>query len=83
MVYDNLSTGRRELARWGAFVHGDILDTQRLRTAMRRERVEAVIHFAAKAYVGESVINPEKYFRNNVGGTQSLLDAMRGEEKRR
>ena len=82
VVYDNLSTGRRELARWGAFVHGDILDTQRLRTAMRRERVEAVIHFAAKAYVGESVINPEKYFRNNVGGTQSLLDAMRGEDVR-
>lgn len=79
VVYDNLSTGRRELARWGAFIHGDILDTQRLRAAMRRERVEAVIHFAAKAYVGESVINPEKYFRNNVGGTQSLLDAMRGE----
>ncbi|MDO4767645.1 MAG: UDP-glucose 4-epimerase GalE [Pseudomonadota bacterium] len=82
VVYDNLSTGRRELARWGAFIHGDILDTQRLRAAMRRERVEAVIHFAAKAYVGESVINPEKYFRNNVGGTQSLLDAMRGEDVR-
>ena len=39
---------------WGAFVYGDILDTQRLRTAMRQESVEAVIHFAAKAYVGES-----------------------------
>lgn len=79
VVYDNLSTGHRELVRWGAFVHGDILDTQRLRAVMRRERTEAVIHFAAKAYVGESVVNPAKYFHGNVGGTLSLLDAMRGE----
>ncbi|MGE4440335.1 MAG: UDP-glucose 4-epimerase GalE [Desulfomicrobium sp.] len=79
VVYDNLSTGHRELARWGDFVYGDILDTQRLRTCIKQNRIEGIIHFAASAYVGESVIDPGKYFRNNVCGTLSILDAMRDE----
>lgn len=79
-VYDNLSTGHRQLVRWGDYEHGDILDTQRLRACLRRHRIEGVIHFAASAYVGESIIDPGKYFRNNVGGTLSILEAMRDED---
>ena len=79
IVYDNLSTGHREFVRYGDFVHGDILDTQCLRAAMRRHKPDGVIHFAAFAYVGESVQNPGKYFHNNVSGTLSILQAMRDE----
>lgn len=79
MVYDNLSTGHRKFVRWGDFVHGDILDTQKLRHCFREWRPDVVIHFAAHAYVGESVLNPGKYFRNNVAGTLSILEAMRDE----
>lgn len=79
IVYDNLCTGHREFVRWGDFVHGDIADTQKLRACMRAHRPDGVIHFAAFAYVGESVTDPGKYFRNNVAGTLSLLEAMRDE----
>lgn len=82
IVYDNLSTGHRELVRWGGFCHGDIRDTQALRACLRRERPDGVIHFAACAYVGESVTDPGKYFSNNVGGTLSILQAMRDEDVR-
>lgn len=80
VVYDNLSTGHRSLVKWGALEHGDILDTHRLRQSLRQHQIEGVIHFAAKAYVGESVVRPEWYFHNNVSGTLSLLEAMRSEE---
>lgn len=78
-VYDNLSTGHREFVKWGAFEHGDILDTQHLRACLRRHKPDCVVHFAAKSCVGESVENPGMYFRNNVSGTLSLLEAMRDE----
>jgi UDP-arabinose 4-epimerase len=77
VVYDNLSTGNRSAVRWGSFVQGDILDTAQLTRALLAHRPEAVIHFAASAYVGESVEDPSKYYRNNVSGTASLLDACR------
>lgn len=77
VVYDNLSTGHRASVRWGEFVEGDILDTDRLAAAIASSNPVAVIHFAASAYVGESVTDPEKYYRNNVSGTQSLLEACR------
>lgn len=77
VVYDNLSTGHRESVRWGTFIEGDILDTPRLIAAIEECDPIAVIHFAASAYVGESVENPAKYYRNNVNGTQSLLEACR------
>lgn len=80
IVYDNLSTGHADFVKWGDFVHGDILDTQRLRACLRRFHPDGVIHFAASAYVGESVTDPGKYYRNNVAGTLSLLEAMRDEE---
>jgi UDP-arabinose 4-epimerase len=75
IVYDNLTTGHQSSVRWGPLVHGDILDTDRLAGTMAEYEPKAVIHFAASAYVGESVENPSKYYRNNVIGTQSLLDA--------
>jgi UDP-glucose-4-epimerase GalE len=62
---------------------GDLQETQRVQEVLERHQVEAVLHFAALAYVGESMQQPELYFRNNVGGTFSLLDAMRGAGVRR
>ena len=79
IVYDNLSTGHREFVKWGDFIHGDIKDTQYLRNCLQKFKPDGIIHFAAYAYVGESVINPGKYFDNNVAGTLSLLSAMRDE----
>ncbi len=77
IAYDNLSTGHRELVRWGEFIHGDILDTGLLIRIMRDFRIRGVIHFAALSQVGESVTYPDRYYRNNITGTMSLLEAMR------
>ena len=79
VVFDNLSTGWRDLVKFGTFVYGDIRDTQSLRKVFRQYKIDAVFHFAAKAYVGESVENPALYYSNNVCGTLSLLEAMRDE----
>jgi UDP-glucose-4-epimerase GalE len=73
VIYDNLSTGFRRLAQGFELVEGDIADEGRLRPVLAR--VDAVMHFAAHAYVGESVENPRKYFRNNVVGALSLLNS--------
>ena len=77
VVYDNLSRGHRQAVQWGPLVEGDLHDCARLAAAFRAHRIEAVMHFAAFAYVGESVTSPEIYYRNNVGGTLALLAAMR------
>ncbi len=77
LVFDNLSRGRREAVRWGPLVEGDLADMTRLSAALAEHRVSAVMHFAAYAYVGESVAEPALYYRNNLGGTLSLLEAMR------
>lgn len=79
VVYDNLSTGHKQFIRWGNFEYGDIRDTQKLRACFHKYRPDGVIHFAASTYVGESVIDPGKYFDNNVVGTLSILKAMRDE----
>jgi UDP-arabinose 4-epimerase len=76
VVYDNLSEGRRWAVRWGPLVVGDIADGELLRQTLRRFEIGAAMHFAAHAYVGESMEAPRKYFANNVAGTLSLLDAM-------
>ena len=73
IVYDNLSTGFRRLADGFELVEGDIGDQSRLHRVL--SRVDAVMHFAAHAYVGESVTNPRKYFRNNVSDGLTLLNA--------
>jgi len=75
IVYDNLATGNRVSVRWGPFIHGDVLDTVHLARTITQQKPAAIIHFAASAYVGESVKEPSKYYRNNVAGTLSLLDA--------
>ncbi|NLS17731.1 UDP-glucose 4-epimerase GalE [Rhizobium sp. P40RR-XXII] len=77
IVYDNLSTGHLESVRWGPFIEGDILDTPRLVETIKTYQPDAIIHFAASAYVGESVEEPAKYYANNVNGTHSLLEACR------
>jgi UDP-glucose-4-epimerase GalE len=76
VVFDNLVYGHREAVQWGPFVEGDLADGALLARVLREQAVTAVIHFAAYAYVGESVTNPRKYFHNNVGNTLNLLDAM-------
>ena len=78
VVFDNLSRGHREAVRWGPLLKGDLADHSCLRAGhLAEHRVVAVMHFAAFAYVGESVADPAIYYRNNVVGTLSLLDAMR------
>jgi len=77
VAYDNLVHGHPWAVKWGPLENGDILDTVRLSKVIEAYKPTAVIHFAAFAYVGESVENPAKYYRNNVVGTLSLLDAMR------
>ena len=77
VVYDNLSRGHRDAVRWGPLVEGNLHDSARLAETFRTHQVAAVMHFAAFAYVGESMTDPENYYWNNVGGTLALLAAMR------
>ena len=72
IIYDNLSTGHRSLADGFELIVGDIADGAKLAHAMKR--AEAVMHFAAHAYVGESVQKPRKYFQNNVEAALTLLN---------
>jgi UDP-glucose-4-epimerase GalE len=74
VIYDNLSTGYRRLVKGFRLIEGDIADTERVGKAL--QGMDAVMHFAASAYVGESVANPRKYFRNNVENALQLLDAV-------
>ena len=76
VVFDNLSTGHKSFVRWGPLVPGDIRDTDALCHTLSAYEVDAVLHFAASAYVGESVADPQKYYENNVAGSLSLLRAM-------
>ena len=77
LVYDNLSEGHAEFVKWGDLIEGDIADTDKLLEVFQGHKPSAVIHFAASAYVGESMRNPQAYYDNNVGGSLSLLTAMR------
>jgi UDP-glucose-4-epimerase GalE len=79
IVFDNLSAGHRAAVRYGQLVEGDILDTAAVRAAIRRYGIQAVMHFAAFLDVGESVREPARYYRNNVGGALSVLEAMAAE----
>ncbi len=76
VVYDSLVAGHRQAVKYGEFVLGDILDLKALRSAMESYGVGAVMHFAAFLDVGESVRDPAKYYRNNVGGVINVLEAM-------
>ncbi len=77
IVFDNLSNGWAEWVKFGPLVFGDIRNEEALYQALKGFDVEAVIHFAANAYVEESTRLPEMYFDNNVGGTVALLKAMK------
>ncbi|MCI5165648.1 MAG: UDP-glucose 4-epimerase GalE [Candidatus Electrothrix sp. GM3_4] len=77
ITYDNLVYGHTWAVQWGPFIQGDIRDTRKLEEVFAEYQPEAVIHFAAFAYVGESVQQPEKYYQNNVAGTLALLEVMR------
>jgi UDP-glucose-4-epimerase GalE len=76
-VYDNLVFGHRAAVAPGRLIEGDLLDRRKVEAVLREKRIAAVMHFAAFAYVGESVTEPAKYYQNNVIGTLSLMEAMR------
>lgn len=77
VVFDNLVYGHGEAVKWGTFIKGDLKDLNTLDAVFEKHQIEAVMHFAAYAYVGESVIDPEKYYTNNVANTLNLLHTMR------
>jgi UDP-glucose-4-epimerase GalE len=79
IVYDNFVAGHRRAVKFGELVEGDIADVAALRSALKRYEVSAVMHFAAFLDVGESVREPVRYYRNNVGGALSVLEAMAAE----
>jgi UDP-glucose-4-epimerase GalE len=76
VVYDNLVAGHREAVKYGEFVDGDIGDAAAIQDALRRYEIFGVMHFAAFLDVGESVREPAKYYRNNVTGALTVLEAM-------
>jgi UDP-arabinose 4-epimerase len=76
VVFDNLSRGWREAVNWGPLVEGDITNAGEVSAALNQYRPDVVAHFAAYAYVGESVARPEIYYRNNSFGTLVLLEEM-------
>jgi UDP-arabinose 4-epimerase len=76
VAFDNLVHGHPWAVRWGPLVEGDLADRLALERALVQHRIEAVVHFAAYAYVGESMRAPGKYFQNNVVNTVNLLAAM-------
>lgn len=77
VVFDNLIYGHREAVKWGTFVQGDLANIEDIEAVFEEYQIEAVFHFAAFAYVGESVEEPEKYYYNNVVNTLNLLKVMR------
>ena len=76
-VYDNLSEGHRAAVPADRLIVGDLKEAERLDHAILMNRIDAVVHFAALAYVGESVTMPAKYYQNNVANTLTLLEVLR------
>lgn len=76
VTLDNLSKGHREAVLGGEFVEGSLLDPAKLDEVFSKFKIDAVMHFAADSLVGESMVKPDKYFRNNDVGGLNLLDAM-------
>ena len=83
VTLDNLVDGHRDAVRWGPLVEADLADRRTLERVLREHRVAAVVHFAAYAYVGESMADPGRYFHNNVTCSLNLLDAMHATGVRR
>src|SRR5947208_9602387 len=76
-VYDNLSVGHRAAVPSERLLIGDLSDVARLDQAVVQHHIDAVVHFAAFTYVGESVTEPAKYYRNNLINTLNLMDCLR------
>jgi UDP-glucose 4-epimerase len=76
-VYDNLSFGHEQAVPAGRLIRGELTDRPLLVSTLREHAIDAVMHFAAFAFVGESVVDPAKYYQNNVVGSLSLLEAIR------
>src|SRR5258708_6126996 len=76
VVIDNMSFGHDWAVKWGPLEKGDLCDNEFVRGVFAKHKIEAVVHFAANAFVGESMTNPRKYFQNNVVNTLNLLNAM-------
>jgi len=76
IVFDNLSNGHIEFVKWGKFYKGDLGNIYDIEKVFMENKMNCVMHFSAYAYVGESVTNPQKYYKNNVSNTINLLDVM-------
>ncbi|HEY4308122.1 MAG TPA: UDP-glucose 4-epimerase GalE [Pirellulales bacterium] len=81
--YDNLSRGHRQAALAGRVIEGEVADQNKVEATLREHRIDAVMHFAAFALVGESVAEPHKYYQNNVVASLALLEAMRAADVKR
>lgn len=77
IVFDNLVTGHSDFAKWGKFYKGDLSNIDDIDKVFKENKIEAVMHFSAFAYVGESVKEPAKYYINNVSNTINLLEVMK------
>lgn len=77
VTYDNLVYGHRWAVKWGPFIEGDLADKELLIKTIEDFNIQSVIHFAAYGYVGESMQDPDKYFKNNVVNTLNLLEVLR------
>ena len=76
VIFDNFSTGREELLIGGEVIRGDLMDKKSIQNAFRSHDIQAVLHFASFLLVGESYINPQKYYRHNLISSLNLLEAM-------
>lgn len=76
IIVDNLSTGHRKAVHSNTFYKCDLSEIKKLKEIMIQHEIDTVMHFATSCYVGESVVNPHKYFKNNVTNTINLLEAM-------
>lgn len=76
IVFDNLSFGHANFVKWGILEQGDLNNIDDIRRVFEKYPVDAVMHFAAFTYVGESVDDPQKYYLNNLGNTLNLLKVM-------
>jgi UDP-arabinose 4-epimerase len=83
VVFDNFGRGHRDAVRWGPLVEGDLGDKASIEQAFRDHPIDAVMHFAAFAYVNESMRNPGLYFRNNLANSLQLLEVMQSAGVRR
>jgi UDP-glucose 4-epimerase len=77
VVFDNLYSGKKELVKWGEFFEGDLAKIENIRAVFKKYPIDAVLHFAAYKAVGESVVDPQKYYKNNVANTLNLFEVMK------